>query len=73
FANLSFHDLSGQKLKKVIAALAAVEGKLNGLADSFGFKDIARASGKRPASEQAGYSQSAVDELIKGLGAKGSS
>ncbi|MBI5237467.1 MAG: protein phosphatase CheZ [Deltaproteobacteria bacterium] len=73
FANLSFHDLSGQKLKKVIAALGAVEEKIHGLADSFGFKDIVRASGGRPASEQAGYSQSAVDELIKGLGAKGSS
>lgn len=73
FASLSFHDLSGQKLKKVIAALAAVEGKLRGLADSFGFKDVARAPGGRPASGQAGYSQSAVDELIKGLGAKGPS
>lgn len=70
FASLSFHDLSGQKLKKVVAALAAVEGKLHGLAESFGFKDVARA---RPASGQAGYSQSAVDELIKGLGAKGPS
>lgn len=70
FASLSFHDLSGQKLKKVIAALAAVEGKLHGLADSFGFKDAASGSGGRPASGQAAYSQSAVDELIKGLGAK---
>ncbi len=74
FASLSFHDLSGQKLMKVVAALAAVEVKLNGLAESFGFKDIARPpSGGAPANGQAGYSQSAVDELIQELGAKGSS
>ena len=73
FASLSFHDLSGQKLKKVVAALAAVEGKLHGLADSFGFKDAARGSGGRPVSGQACYSQSAVDELIKGLDGKGPS
>jgi two-component system chemotaxis response regulator CheY len=36
FANTSFHDLSGQKLKKVISTLGTVESKIIDMACSFG-------------------------------------
>jgi len=38
FSNMSFQDLTGQKLKKVIGSLAVVESKLLELALNFGFE-----------------------------------
>ncbi|MBI5643118.1 MAG: protein phosphatase CheZ [Deltaproteobacteria bacterium] len=73
FTNMSFHDLSGQKLKKVIGSLAVVESKLLEMALSFGFEDklnthapggfIPQAQPEKP------IDQNVVDKLLKELGA----
>lgn len=39
FSNMSFQDLTGQKLKKVITGLSAIESKVLELALSFGIKN----------------------------------
>jgi chemotaxis protein CheZ len=70
FANMSFQDLTGQKLKKVIGSLAVVEKKLLEMALSFGVEslgDISTGSGTKTA--ELPINQDIVDRLLKELGA----
>lgn len=57
FGHLSFHDLSGQKLKKVIASFAAVETRLLEMALNLGI-------------EQGGENKNAMLRELKDAGAK---
>ncbi len=70
--NMSFHDLSGQKLKKVTSSLAIVQSKLTEIAMSFGIKPVNPAF---EAAERRGngitadpMDQNIVDQLLKELG-----
>lgn len=77
FTNLSFQDLTGQKLKKVIGSLAVVETKLLELALTFGFNDSQKKSCdekkdmldslKGPTNPMP-IDQDLVDKLLKELG-----
>ncbi|MEK7773843.1 MAG: protein phosphatase CheZ [Deltaproteobacteria bacterium] len=74
FTNMSFHDLSGQKLKKVIATLAMVESKLLEVAVNFDFIDAGSGAQKsemlnrlKGPSEIKPINQDVVDELLKEL------
>ncbi|MBI4949476.1 MAG: protein phosphatase CheZ [Deltaproteobacteria bacterium] len=68
FTNMSFHDLSGQKLKKVMSSLAVVESKLLEMALSFGFDDAGK--GRTDAAQpEKPMNQDVVDRLLKELGA----
>lgn len=75
FTNMSFHDLSGQKLKKVIGSLAVVETKLLELALNFGLKENQEGEEapefKTPkiAMAELPINQDIVDKLLKELGA----
>ncbi|MDO8426507.1 MAG: protein phosphatase CheZ [Deltaproteobacteria bacterium] len=71
FTNMSFHDLSGQKLKKVIGSLAVVESKLLEMALSFGLEGTGAEDGTAgpEAKESAPIKQDVVDKLLKELGA----
>lgn len=75
FTNMSFHDLSGQKLKKVIGSLAVVETKLLELALNFGLKENQEGEEapefKTPkiAMTELPINQDIVDKLLKELGA----
>lgn len=69
FTNMSFHDLSGQKLRKVISSLAVVESKLLEMALSFGFEDTGKGNGAREAAPEKPMNQDVVDRLLKELGA----
>jgi chemotaxis protein CheZ len=64
FTFVSFHDLSGQKLKKVMDSLATVETKIAELAQGFGF-DETSAQAKAEVNEHSKVSQDAIDMLIK--------
>ena len=68
FTNMSFHDLSGQKLKKVISSLAVVESKLLEMALSFGFDDAGKVHAEAAMPEKP-MNQDVVDRLLKELGA----
>lgn len=69
FANMSFQDLTGQKLKKVIGSLAIVEKKLLEMAFSFGVDaaDLKDRAGMKTAEMP--INQDIVDRLLKELGA----
>lgn len=67
FTNMSFHDLSGQKLKKVITSLAVVESKLIEMASSFGLESGVIATLAQ--SKVDPLKQDVVDRLLKELGA----
>jgi chemotaxis protein CheZ len=74
FSNLSFHDLSGQKLKNVIRTLATVEAKILEIAINFGFADEKRRSSKllegfKGASDKNLIDQDVVDRILSELGA----
>lgn len=71
FANMSFQDLTGQKLKKVIGSLAVVEKKLLEMALSFGLENIegVAASGANVKAAEMPINQDIVDRLLKELGA----
>lgn len=71
FANMSFQDLTGQKLKKVIGSLAIVEKKLLEMALSFGVESLGEGNGARGAIKAADMpiNQDIVDRLLKELGA----
>lgn len=71
FANMSFQDLTGQKLKKVIGSLAVVEKKLLEMALSFGVDSIGDLSAKGAGTKTAEMpiNQDIVDRLLKELGA----
>ena len=77
FTNMSFQDLTGQKLKKVIGSLAVVESKLLELALNFGFnEDLAKEEQKKDFnSDLKGptntmpIDQDIVDRIMKELGA----
>lgn len=71
FANMSFQDLTGQKLKKVIGSLAVVEKKLLEMALSFGVDSIddVSASGTGVKTAEMPINQDIVDRLLKELGA----
>ncbi|TAN60048.1 hypothetical protein EPN18_09375 [bacterium] len=64
FTFVSFHDLSGQKLKKVMDSLATVETKIAELAQGFGF-DEGAAQAKTGVHEHSKVSQDAIDMLLK--------
>ena len=77
FTNMSFQDLTGQKLKKVIGSLAVVESKLLELALNFGFNGDPANDGQKaglinelkgPANNLQ-VDQSVVDRIMKELGA----
>src|SRR5574340_486323 len=75
FSNLSFHDLSGQKLKKVIGTLATVEAKILEMAINFGFTEEKGNStrllnGLKVSSEKNPViDQDVVDKILNELGA----
>ncbi|MCC6501697.1 MAG: protein phosphatase CheZ [Deltaproteobacteria bacterium] len=71
FASMSFQDLTGQKLKKVIGSLAVVEKKLLEMALSFGLEgiDIKDAAGTGAGKNEMPINQDIVDRLLKELGA----
>lgn len=73
FTNMSFHDLSGQKLKKVTSSLSVVQAKLHDIAMTFGIKDIDTKAGTAAPSRYNGIvndpmGQDVVDQLLKELG-----
>lgn len=73
FSNMSFHDLSGQKLKKVALSLAVVQSKLHDIATSFGINDIETKDTTTPPVRFNGIvndpmDQDVVDRLLKELG-----
>lgn len=70
FANMSFQDLTGQKLKKVIGSLAVVEKKLLEMALSFGLDSIGEvsAAGAGAKAPEMPINQDIVDRLLKELG-----
>lgn len=73
FSGMSFQDLTGQKLKKIISSLAVVETRILGLALDFGLNDRIGPQDrtdiltKLKASEQAPIKQDVVDSIMKGL------
>lgn len=72
FANMSFQDLTGQKLKKVIGSLAIVEKKLLEMALSFGLDtngDATDGNGGGIKTAEMPINQNIVDKLLKELGA----
>ncbi len=74
FSNLSFHDLSGQKLKNVIRTLATVEAKILEMAINFGFTDEKRHNNRlidefKGNSEKNLIDQDVVDRILSELGA----
>ncbi|MBI5454646.1 MAG: protein phosphatase CheZ [Deltaproteobacteria bacterium] len=69
FTNMSFHDLSGQKLRKVISSLAVVESKLLEMALSFGLETPGKGNGASEAPPEKPMNQDVVDRLLKELGA----
>lgn len=71
FANMSFQDITGQKLKKVIGSLAVVEKKLLEMALSFGLESIENPnrSGAGITQPEMPINQDIVDRLLKELGA----
>lgn len=71
FANMSFQDLTGQKLKKVIGSLAIVEKKLIEMALSFGVEACpdAAPAGRASSQQEMPINQDIVDRLLKELGA----
>lgn len=71
FANMSFQDLTGQKLKKVIGSLAVVEKKLLEMALSFGLDSIqgVAVTGGGAKAAEVPINQDIVDRLLKELGA----
>ncbi len=74
FSNLSFHDLSGQKLKKVIGTLATVEAKILEMAINFGFTNEKGGGNKllnelKGTSEKKLIDQDIVDKILSELGA----
>lgn len=77
FTNMSFQDLTGQKLKKVIGSLAVVESKLLELALNFGFNgDAIKTAGQKEllnelkgAKTSMPIDQDVVDRIMKELGA----
>ncbi len=69
FTNMSFHDLSGQKLKKVVVSLAVVESKLLEMASSFGLENGAGIGAALAQANVDPLKQDVVDKLLKELGA----
>mgnify|MGYP001570744821 CR=1 FL=1 len=75
FSGMSFQDLTGQKLKKIISSLAVVESRILGLAIDFGLNDRINPQdrteilSKLKASEHVPIKQDVVDSIMKGLSA----
>ncbi len=71
FANSSFHDLSGQKLKKVISTLSGVEAKILDMACNFGIENKGAGSEETKSSYADGkgdmFNQSEVDKILNDL------
>ncbi|MEK6531040.1 MAG: protein phosphatase CheZ [Deltaproteobacteria bacterium] len=73
FGHLSFHDLSGQKLKKVIASFAAVETRLLEMALNLGIEQGAENKGdmlrelKDAGAKTDPLNQNLVDKILKEL------
>lgn len=69
FALMSFQDLTGQKLAKVIKSLSVVEQKIVEVAMSFGFDDTGAAKGSEPKKQNdLPATQDMVDRLLKEIG-----
>ncbi len=75
FSGMSFQDLTGQKLKKIISSLAVVETRILGLALDFGLtetinpQDRTEMISKLKASEEVPLKQDVVDSIMQGLSA----
>lgn len=78
FTNLSFQDLTGQKLRKVIVSLSMIETKLLELALIFDFNDTIKKEDKKVmltelkethAAEPMRLNQDVVDKILRELGA----
>lgn len=69
FTNMSFHDLSGQKLKKVIASLSLIQSKVLELAVNFGFtpEDGRAIIEKLNSAGPAALNQDLVDKIMREL------
>lgn len=74
FSNMSFHDLSGQKLRKVIRSLAVIESKLLEVAVNFDMADGRSDTEKsdllnklKGSSEVKPINQDVVDQILKEL------
>lgn len=76
FTFLAFHDLSGQKLKKVMEALATVEKKVSDLAHSFGFEEAEAAKqpslAKEHGADASKVNQDTIDQIMKQMGGRSS-
>lgn len=70
FTSLSFHDLSGQKIKKVMSALSSVEGKILELGTRLGFPENWWTSLGAASEAPPPVSQNGVDEIMEGLKGK---
>lgn len=75
FSNMSFQDLTGQKLKKVIGSLSVIESKVLELALNFGYNDASKHGEKAEilnqlkSAEQVPIKQDVVDKILRELGA----
>lgn len=72
FANTSFADLSGQKLKKVVNTITMVEKKIIELACGFGFEGVSDVADVKKAIKETGedgasFDQSEVDRILMEL------
>ena len=76
FTSLSFQDLTGQKLRKVLESLSVVESKLLELAINFDFNDSIKLRDKKAmlnelkevSNEPMKLNQDVVDKILKELG-----
>ncbi len=76
FANTSFADLSGQKLKKVVNTITMVEKKIIELACGFGFEGVTDVAEMKKAIQETGddsaaFDQSEVDRILMELSGGG--
>jgi chemotaxis protein CheZ len=69
--NLSFQDLTGQRINKIVTMVATVQNKLCELIQAFGIKvraEVPEAVDERPTGEEAGkLAQDSVDSLLNQL------
>lgn len=74
FSNMSFQDLTGQKLKKIIGGLSVIETKILEMALDFGYNDASRAGEKKEildklkSAEIRPITQDVVDRILRELG-----
>ena len=71
FTSLSFHDLSGQKIKKVLTALSTVEKKILDLGTNLGFPENWRPELRNTGEGATPVNQDGADGIMKGLKERG--